>query len=466
MLSGWPGSAGEHSPPSPAPPGNTPGGAAPGLLQRDGSAGVGAAGYSAAVELSRSLFSAQNVPLGVEHSLATGPRPCGLWVDAERARFVRRPVTEILNSAEEWEPRGEKVETSLGQLLVRQKEDWVPALSLPATLDPFPFGNLCRLQDKRIYGREMPLATISSPISLSATEPHPPVIPSAAPRRRGAVEGSRGAPGKHSDESFHETPRDPSASLGMTATPEPIALLVKPLRKLTNAKSMTEAQLLALARTRIPEWSGGGEFYELVRRGATISARIDFSNVKAQANRDSLGNGLVDPPERTGIQLVCREGDQLAHDQIVEIVASPAHAWRRLGLVETDGAPTRRGIVFGFFQGGEGLAIAAALEDVKYPIDDLVFDLANIRAGPRFAGEDAPLGGHLGALCQRVYERAEHPGYLELGVPLHYGPGSSDVPPGVSPPPGAPPPLPYEAFGPGVGRSLPTNERALRKMLL
>ena len=80
-----------------------------------------------------------------------------------------------------------------------------------------------------------------------------------------------------------------------------------------------------------------------------------------------------------------------------------------------------------YFQGGEGLAIAAALEDETYPIDDLVFDLANIRAGPRFAGEDSPLAGRLGALCQRVYERADHPGYLEMGVPMHYGAGASEV---------------------------------------
>src|SRR3954471_4066873 len=33
--------------------------------------------FAAAVELSHSLFSTQKVPLGVEHSLATGPRPCG-----------------------------------------------------------------------------------------------------------------------------------------------------------------------------------------------------------------------------------------------------------------------------------------------------------------------------------------------------------------------------------------------------
>ena len=50
-------------------------------------------------------------------------------------------------------------------------------------------------------------------------------------------------------------------------------------------------------------------------------------------------------------------------------------------------------MILSFFHGGEGLAVAVALEDETYPIDELVFDLANIRAGPRFAGEDAPTGG-------------------------------------------------------------------------
>ena len=149
--------------------------------------------------------------------------------------------------------------------------------------------------------------------------------------------------------------------------------------------------------------------------------------MKISARRDSLGRALLDPPERAALPLVCRDCSELEHDQTVEIVASPAYAWRVLGLVEPDGKPTRRGVVFGFFQAGEGLAIAAALEDETYPIDDLVFDLANIRAGPRFAGEDSPLAGRLGALCQTVYERADHPGYLEMGVPVHYGTGASEV---------------------------------------
>ncbi|MBA3544248.1 MAG: DEAD/DEAH box helicase, partial [Chthoniobacterales bacterium] len=314
-----------------------------------GAAERGEQPFAAAVELSRSLFSAQRVPLGVEHSLATGPKPCGLWVDAERARFVRRPVIEILNSAEEWEPRGELTDSSLGQALRRENERWIPALRIPQTLDQFRLGNLCRLVEKKIYGREWPLATaVADQAELQ---------------------------------------------------------LVKPLRKLLQAKTLPEDELRARVTESLPEWSGGGLVDEFVRRGNLLSVRVDFSTVKVEAaRRDSLGRVLLDPPERSALPLACRHCSELEHGQTVEIVASPAYAWRRLGLVEPDGTPTRRGVVFGFFQGGEGLALAAGLEDESYPIDDLVFDLANIRAGPRFAGEDAPLGGRLGALCQRVYE--------------------------------------------------------------
>ena len=76
--------------------------------------------FAAAVELTRSLFSEQQVPLGVEHSLETGPRPCGLWVTDERARFVRRGVTEMLNSGGEWEPKPPAESVTLGVALVRE----------------------------------------------------------------------------------------------------------------------------------------------------------------------------------------------------------------------------------------------------------------------------------------------------------------------------------------------------------
>jgi superfamily II DNA/RNA helicase len=325
--------------------------------------------FAAAVNLSDSLFSTQKVPIGAEHSLSTGPKPCDLWVDAERARFVRRSIVEILNSAGEWEPKPKISNVSLGQLFVRENDAWMSALAVPRMLDGRGFGNLCKLREQGIYGREIPLAMIAGEDAIAP---------------------------------------------------------VKWLRKKLEKKSLTKALFDQIVPPLLPEITGG-QVAEIVTRGNTISARIHFGDVEVAAVIDSHGVALLDPPEREALPIACRQCSELEHDLTVVITNSPAYAWRQLGLVSEDGTPTRRGILFSFFHAGEGLAIAAGLEDESYPVDDLVFDLANIRAGPRFAGEDAPLGGRLGILCQKVYGRADHPGYLEMGVPAQYGSGASEV---------------------------------------
>jgi superfamily II DNA/RNA helicase len=359
-----------------------------------GAADRGEQPFAAAVELSRSLYSTQQVPIGSEHSLSTGEKPCGLWVDAERVRFVRRPITEILNSAKVWEAKLPPENVSLGRLFVRENDCWIRALTLPRMLDGRGFGNLCKLRDQGIYGREIPLATIVDDDAIAPVKWLRKKLSSVAAvydRRNGSSSGEFGS------ERFRE-----------------------PLQGLT--KALFDECVVPL----IPEFTGG-KSAEIVTRRDTIYARIDFSDAQMTAVVDSHGCALLDPPERDAIPLVCRACSELEHDLTTIITNAPAYAWRQLGLVTEDGTPTRRGTLFSFFQAGEGLAIAAALEDETYPIDDLIFDLANIRAGPRFAGEDAPLGGRLGILCQRIYGRADHPGYLEMGVPAHYGSGASEV---------------------------------------
>ncbi|MEY2438620.1 MAG: ATP-dependent helicase, partial [Verrucomicrobiota bacterium] len=330
----------------------------------------GAQPFAAAVELTHSLFSVPRVPLGLEHSLETGPRPCGLWVTDERARFVRRGVIEMLNSRDQWEVKTAEAPAKLGDALVRENDRWRPALTLPKSLDGIGYGNLCRLRDRGRYGREIPVATMLTSGELA---------------------------------------------------------LVKSLRKATGKRAVTRNDFEGDVANAIAESVKPGTIIECVTRGATISVRVDFSDLPVQAHIDSLGRALITPPERENIPDICRSCDQLHFDQTVAIVNSPAYGWRQLGLVERDGTPTARGLIFSFFHAGEGLAIAAALEDETYPIDDLVFDLANIRAGPRFAGEDAPMGGRLGILCQRIYGRADFAGYLTMGVPVHYGAGASEV---------------------------------------
>jgi hypothetical protein len=326
--------------------------------------------FAAAVELTHSLFSVQRVPLGVEHSLESGPRPCGLWVTDERARFVRRGMIEMLNFLEEWEAKPAAESVTLGRAFVRENDRWRRALTVPRMLDGIGTGNLCRLREQNRYGRELPVATVL-------------------------------ASGK--------------------------AALAKWLKKAVGARVVGQNDFDTEVRARIPDLVKPGIIVDWIMRGKLISLRLDYANVPVNAHIDSAGKALIEPPERENLADVCRTCDQLEHDKTVAIVNSPTYAWRDLGLVEPDGTPTARGMIFSFFHGGEGLAVAAALEDETYPIDELVFDLANIRAGPRFAGEDAPLGGRLGILCQQVYGRADYPGYLTMGVPVHYGAGASEV---------------------------------------
>jgi len=346
--------------------------------------------FAAADDLNRRLFTPREISLGVEHSRATGPMPCGLQVDMERARFLRRGVAEIQNSRGEWQTRPEKpVIVPLGSTLIKEEgrprpvseprgEDapapwfrWLPALSRASTLEGRGFGALCKLPAERgkRYGRELFLGT------------------------------------SHADGTLHLAP-----------------WLKTRLAQSRVGWATFERELAA----RIEEWSGG-RFFTFETRGEQLIARFTYDEVPVEAWIDAHGAALIAPPERHDVPIPCRQCPERDWCSTVEIVPSPAYDWRRLGLVEVDGRPTRRGIIFSFFHHGEGLAIAAALEDEGYPISDLVYDLANLRAGPRFAGDDSPYGGKLGHVCQTACHRAEIPGYLILGVPLDYGAGASEA---------------------------------------
>jgi len=353
------------------------------LAVMHGAAQLGTDPFAAALALNTRLFTSQPVPLGIEHARRTGPMPCGLGVDMERARLAQRGIVEILNSRHEWEPRPLRPPVvKLGDALVFENDTWRPALSLARTLDAIGFGNLCKIHtgpDKR-YGREVPLGTRRDDGRIAL-----------APWLRRILK----------------------TSLIEDATLQQ--------RVLDQLPALIRRQ--ATPRPTLP-----GEFAGLVTRGQQLLARLDFSGIEVPGWIDGHGAALRNPPEKEARPLPCRSCPEFeAFCRPTTITASPAHDWRLHDLIAPDGTPTTRGILFSFFHHGEGLAIAAALEDESYPIEELVFDLANLRAGPRFAGDDSPRGGRLGALCQKIYVRADLPGYLEMGVPLAYGAGASEV---------------------------------------
>ena len=95
--------------------------------------------------------------------------------------------------------------------------------------------------------------------------------------------------------------------------------------------------------------------------------------------------------------------------------------------VDAAGTPTLRGRVVSFFSQGYGLAMAAALEDKSYPLDELIYDLANLDAGFRFCGEENRWAGRLPMACRQIYGIQSIPGYLENGVPPRYGSGAEQI---------------------------------------
>jgi hypothetical protein len=301
-------------------------------------------------------------------------------------------MIEMLNFLEKWEAKSAAESVTLGRAFVRENDRWRQALTVPRMLDGVGTGNLCRLREQHRYGRELPVGTVIASGEVALVK-----------WLKRAVKTKENAERRTSN--AQRRIEHLAARRGVVA----------------------HEQFEAEVRPQLDELVKPGVIVDWIMRGNLLSVRLDYADVPVHAHIDSDGKALIDPPERENLPEFCRTCDQLEHDKTVAIVNSPTYAWRHLGLIEPDGTPTRRGMIFSFFHGGEGLAVAAALEDETYPMDELVFDLANIRAGPRFAGEDVPMGGRLGILCQRVYRRADYPGYLTMGVPVQYGAGASEV---------------------------------------
>lgn len=368
----------------------------PALIRIMGDAVVKNENHVAAARwLAQRLFSEQEVHLGFRNSLSDFIKLKNSKKESEKAVVEesdeRDHVIEMRNSIGLWERRGGKLQAKLGDALVLKKGEWVSALTLPDTLSKVQAGNPCRFGKRKnpTYGRELPLAVYDQDSSGSWVT----LIKSFRNKLREAVRA--------------EEPK---------------------IRKKFSRKKWRRDGLEEILREFFPRVSTGGELDCFIDRGKVLGARLRYESATVLAWRDARGKILLNPPLRKTTRVYDSPfrdiSDSKNADSLQNLTA--AEAWFELGLIDEKAKPTMRGTVFSCFSRGEGLAIAAALEDQNYPIKELVLDLVNLRAGHRFVSFSQS-ESRLAIVCRETFGFRDCSGYLRAGLPLEYGEGAAEI---------------------------------------
>jgi superfamily II DNA/RNA helicase len=352
--------------------------------------------FTEAVRVQDRLFTVKPIFLGVEESLKHPETPCGLKTDAERARHVRRLVREIINSRGEWEPLPPLSEVPVRNISIYDSRPARqapgpeagpndppspaaprPLLSEPSALEKVGTGTLCVLEENETgntYGRAL---TVAERLNTERV------------------------------------------------------MIAKWIRRLTNWNSrqaplsVWHDRIVPLVEQKLAQQKT--PLVRLLSQAHKIVAQVSLADLTLRVPVDRYGAALWRPREREVLPYDCAACALVATCKALPTASGTALLWRRLRLVDAAGAPTRRGRVVSFFSQGNGLALAAALEDESYPLDELIYDLANLDAGYRFCGDDNRWGGRLAMVCHEQFGLQTIPGYLENGVPPGYGAGAEHV---------------------------------------
>ncbi len=340
--------------------------------------------FAAAVRVQERLFTTRPIALGVEFSIKHPDTPCGLRTDSDRAQHVRRRLRQMLNSRGVWQEFPETIAVPLEQVRMIPKD--TPAGSTPTLLSVLAVPELAEH-----FGRGK-LEVISA---ADAPLEHGRAVTVADRLPNGRLELARWArrllqvPG-------HE---------------------IKPELWQSKYVPLLERHLAAQ----------GTPVVRYVKHPGKLVAQLSLAALQATVPVDEAGVALWKPPAREIQPEDCARCAQLTACRKLTGSGGTAAQWRRMGLIDAAGVPTRRGRVVSFFTQGDGLAIAAALEDARYPTEELIYDLANLKAGYRFSGDEHRWEGRLAYGCQQAYGRESITGYLENGIPYEYGAGAEQI---------------------------------------
>jgi hypothetical protein len=376
--------------------------------------------FREAVRVQERLFTTRPIFLGVEESLKHPQVPCGLKADAERARHVRQHVREMLNSRGEWERMPPPVEKPVHDIFV------MPTLvEAAAPPDPTPPAELppdgTAASSPVASGAD---AAEERNLKIAATELRPALSQPDALEKVGT--GNLCVLSEEKGEKLYGRALTVADRLG----PDRV-IITKWVRRLTSWNgrqaplSVWHEKIAPLLESKLANQKT--PVVRFLTQAHRIVAQVSIADLTLRVPVDAHGVALWKPPEREVLHEDCARCELVPVCRHLPTSTGTALLWRRLGLVDPAGVPTQRGQVVSFFSQGDGLAIAAALEDTTYPLDELIYDLADLDAGFRFCGEENRWAGRLALACHQQFGQQSIPGYLENGVPPKYGAGAEQV---------------------------------------
>ena len=293
-----------------------------------------------------------------------------------------RTITEMQGRDGTWQRLRPSRQASLSEALIRVGDAWHPALEKPDSLRALPFGTPCRLEsgDGAVrYGRLVPIAHFPKEGGRDTLEP--------LDWLRKALRAAEGQPLRRQRWTLESIERD----------------LLPMLPALTRGGVADGAPFL---------------------RQDTVMVRLDYSRASVRVTPDAEDNPLINPLTRTAERADVNLGAVLGGG--VARGGRAGRLWLRLGLIDRSGKVTRRGEIASRFQHGEGLAVAAALEDPGYPAETLAWDLAELRAGER-VGATSRASSRLAACSRLAYRSLTVEGYLREGLPESFGEGAAET---------------------------------------
>ncbi len=332
---------------------------------------------AAAQKLAGSLFTREPIALALDALNDASTTP-----EVELPSTTRR-VEEMLSYKGQWQRLRPTKVVPLASAYIRIKNVWHPALTKPDSLRAVTIGTPCKIPQPDgtvYYGRLAPLAHF---------------------------------PSTHQNDNL-----------------VPVDWLRKALLKLEGPKARNRGWKLENLEKEIlpllPRLTQGGQASgALFVQRETLCVRLDYRQANVNVTPDADDFPLINPERRVIDKEDINLANVLGQSQAHLSSARSGRLWLKLKLITNDGKPTTRGEIASLFQHGEGLAVAAALEDPTYDPIDLAWDLAELRAGER-VGSSGRNSSRLGACCRLTYKSLTAEGYLRDGLPAGFGEGCAE----------------------------------------